>query len=136
LSKNPTEDFREGRKRQLLAPAEGNGAKIPFCVTSPRSARSLSHGRVVCTYSLDTIRSTTLTRETVTATSDTAATRVDISLRRKNYYFYFAFLFCVASSYRTTSGAYVQQPSRILSRRRGVRQARAAGFLPEPGRRA
>src|SRR6185437_5628458 len=78
------------RARQLLAPAEGTGAKIPFCLPSPRSARSLSHGRVVCTYSLDTIRSTTLTRETVTATLVLLRLRWISHRDAKNFYFYFA----------------------------------------------
>ena len=70
-------------------PPKGPGNENPFSSPAPRSARSLSHGQVVCTYSLDTIRSTTLTRETVTATWTTAATRRDISLRcKKNYSFY------------------------------------------------
>jgi hypothetical protein len=74
---------RNASSRQLLTPAEGPGNKSPVSSPAPKSARSLSHGQVVCTYSLDTIRSTTLTRETVTATNDTAGTWGDISLRCK-----------------------------------------------------
>jgi len=47
-----------------LGPLEEN----PVSIQAPGDARSLSYGRAVCTFSFDTIRSTTLTRETVTAT--------------------------------------------------------------------
>src|SRR5260370_15020639 len=59
--------------------------KNPVSSEAPRSARSLSHGQVVRTYSLYTIRSTTLTRETVTATPFLLRLG-GISQRSENYF--------------------------------------------------
>ena len=46
----------------------GSLEESPVSIQAPGDARSLSYGRAVCTFSFDTIRSTTLTQETVTAT--------------------------------------------------------------------
>jgi hypothetical protein len=79
---NPTTHSK--RIKQAATDSRRGPRKQKSCSSpAPRSARSLSHGQMVCTYSLDTIRSTTLTRETVTATNDTAGTWRDISLRCK-----------------------------------------------------
>jgi len=127
LSHNPTEDGTEKKReqRQLLAPAEGIGAKVPFCLPLPRSARSLSHGRVVCTCSLDTIRSTTLTRETVTATLVLLPPGW-ISHRNAKF-----FLFGIASI--GSGGAGLHRPSRAtiaLSRTGSRRQANNRHVAP------
>src|SRR4051812_18840619 len=59
----------------------------PVSIQAPGDARSLSYGRAVCTYSFDTIRSTTLTRETVTATLYLLHPS-EISQRSANYFSY------------------------------------------------
>jgi hypothetical protein len=105
-------------------PPRAPETKNPVSSPAPRSARSLSHGRVVCTYSLDTIRSTTLTRETVTATQDTAGRGRDISLRCK------IIIFLVTAP--TVTGRRVNERQSHPVMLRPQEQAPATDFPPEP----
>ena len=90
----------------------------PVSIQAPGDARSLSYGRAVCTYSFDTLRSTTLTWETVTATLSLLH-HSEISHRRR-------IIFLLAPQYR----CFV----RGLNRRPPPR-APTARYPPERGRR-
>jgi hypothetical protein len=56
------------REKAVTVTHLGSLEESPVSIQAPGDARSLSYGRAVCTHSFDTIRSTTLTRETITAT--------------------------------------------------------------------